>query len=352
MHMFNRDNKISSDMVINCSWYSHMVTLYDFMTHKDFFLNSTHSHAHLQLFYIISGCGTFSAEASSANVHEQTVSSEASSHNAHEQIVSAEASSANACEQTISAEASSHTVRNQMVSAGDLIFINKGVKHRLTSTEQHPLRAILSTFDISGYTSYAAQKSTSEVLKDYIMAEENALIDTLLQKETSIVRDNGSCALYAKAAHSGILSNRMGEHIIVKNDISNYILSAVQQLSGTGTRPVNEKSNTEPPYLSGSQIIAYIQTRFMEDISLSSTAAYFNYSERQFQRILKDMVGVTFSDLLTDIRLSNAKLLLSSTKYSIDRIAAMCGLNDRRKLTGLFKKRFGTTPSAYRRLGN
>lgn len=56
-------------------------------------------------------------------------------------------------------------------------------------------------------------------------------------------------------------------------------------------------------------ILKYIELHYAT-LTLPELSAFFNYSERQLTRILKNYTGKTFSTLIQDIRLSRAAELL------------------------------------------
>ncbi|RDK00815.1 AraC family transcriptional regulator [Paraburkholderia lacunae] len=71
-------------------------------------------------------------------------------------------------------------------------------------------------------------------------------------------------------------------------------------------------------------------------------------SERNFLRRFKIEMGVTPSDFLLYVRLNMSCRLLIETNLPVDKIARRCGIGSGGRLSKLFRKHLGTTPTEYR----
>ena len=65
--------------------------------------------------------------------------------------------------------------------------------------------------------------------------------------------------------------------------------------------------------------------------------------------LFKKEMGVGFSDYLNEVRLKRSQDLLSSTGLSMVEIALRSGFESQSYFTKNFKKKYGMTPSQYRR---
>jgi AraC-like DNA-binding protein len=63
----------------------------------------------------------------------------------------------------------------------------------------------------------------------------------------------------------------------------------------------------------------------------------------------RQVYGQSIGDYVRRRRLEHAARLLCSTEATAAAIAVECGFADQSHLTRLFRRRFGVTPSAYRR---
>ncbi|MDY3988841.1 MAG: AraC family transcriptional regulator [Massilioclostridium sp.] len=95
-------------------------------------------------------------------------------------------------------------------------------------------------------------------------------------------------------------------------------------------------------------IISFIAQNY-QSVTLTEIQNVFNYSSGYTSRLIKHHTGKTFSEIVHDFKLNHAKELLVSTNLNITDIAEKIGFNDSHYLNKVFKKRFGITPTQYRR---
>lgn len=94
--------------------------------------------------------------------------------------------------------------------------------------------------------------------------------------------------------------------------------------------------------------VTYIENHFDKKIRISLLAKLSNYSERQFIRVFKETFNSTPTEYIMNIRVKNAKQLLSASNYSITEIAFRCGFGDSNYFSRAFKKSTGVSPTQYR----
>ena len=83
--------------------------------------------------------------------------------------------------------------------------------------------------------------------------------------------------------------------------------------------------------------------------TLSGLAAEFHYSQEYTSRMIRQMTGRTFIQLLTSVRLENAEQLLRDTALPVSDVAAAVGYESSEHFIRTFRKHTGMTPSAYRK---
>lgn len=94
-------------------------------------------------------------------------------------------------------------------------------------------------------------------------------------------------------------------------------------------------------------ILQYMQENYTT-ISLSHLAEFFNYSERQIQRIIKDATGLNFNDNIKYIRMHHASDMLADTSLTVSEIAEALGYSDASSFRKVFKSFYNMTPQDYR----
>ena len=85
------------------------------------------------------------------------------------------------------------------------------------------------------------------------------------------------------------------------------------------------------------------------DVTLTRLADDFHYSTEHASRMIKKITGQTFTELLTSIRLENAKQLLRDTSMSVLDIAIQVGYEGSDQFIRAFRKHNQITPIEYRR---
>lgn len=97
-----------------------------------------------------------------------------------------------------------------------------------------------------------------------------------------------------------------------------------------------------------SDIVAYINEHFREQISLGDLAAKANLSLYYFTRVFSWETGYTPHQYLINTRITAAKYMLKSSESSIKNIAFSTGFNSESNFCTTFKKWENLTPSEYR----
>lgn len=96
-------------------------------------------------------------------------------------------------------------------------------------------------------------------------------------------------------------------------------------------------------------IVQYIRTNYSKRLMLKDVADHFFLSVPYMSRVFKQYFGATFTDYLTDVRLSHALQDLLTTQKSIDVLAEEHGFASTRSFNTSFKQKYTLTPSAYRK---
>lgn len=92
----------------------------------------------------------------------------------------------------------------------------------------------------------------------------------------------------------------------------------------------------------------YIDSHYMNDISIESLAERFNISTNHFNRIFKQVYDIACKEYLITVRVEAAKQYLSSPLLTVREVGSMIGYPDPNYFTKVFRKRVGVTPKEYR----
>mgnify|MGYP001046750891 CR=1 FL=1 len=110
------------------------------------------------------------------------------------------------------------------------------------------------------------------------------------------------------------------------------------------------KQRTNPKYSKPVQNCCdYIENHLGEPISISLLAQRIGYSDYYLSRKFKAETGDTISDYIKFVKIERAKMLLATTKMSIQAISDSLGFGTRNFFSETFRKIAGVPPAAYRK---
>lgn len=92
-----------------------------------------------------------------------------------------------------------------------------------------------------------------------------------------------------------------------------------------------------------------IDRRFRSALSVGEVAAKVFLSESRFIHLFRAECGITFRDYLLELRLNEARRFLLSPTWNIRQVANHCGFAGQSYFAACFKRRFGISPSRFRR---
>ncbi len=96
------------------------------------------------------------------------------------------------------------------------------------------------------------------------------------------------------------------------------------------------------------QALRYIRENASHDVSIAQVLEAVPMSRRNFERRFKEVVRRTPQDEITRVKVELAKHLLSQSDLSMSQVAARCGLASGERLSVVFRRKTGLTPSSYR----
>lgn len=96
------------------------------------------------------------------------------------------------------------------------------------------------------------------------------------------------------------------------------------------------------------KVVDSMTSSFHTNLTLNGLARQFNVSPSYLSTLFKKETGQSFTEYLTQKRLSFAKKLLRETDLPINVIATECGIADNNYFARIFKTHEGMTPAHYR----
>ena len=96
------------------------------------------------------------------------------------------------------------------------------------------------------------------------------------------------------------------------------------------------------------KIIAFLEERYQDNITLDDIAKEVNISRYHLLRVFKSETGKTPFEFLNDIKIEHAKKLLINKKFNMTEISSLCGFTNASHFSVVFKKKTGSTPSEFK----
>lgn len=109
------------------------------------------------------------------------------------------------------------------------------------------------------------------------------------------------------------------------------------------SNPTGKKANDNIIF-----ILKYIMNHY-DTATLSEVSQFFNYSNRQMARLLKDYTGKTFTELMQNAKLEKACELLKVSSLSIPAVINATGYTNYSHFYRIFKEQYRLTPAEYRK---
>lgn len=97
------------------------------------------------------------------------------------------------------------------------------------------------------------------------------------------------------------------------------------------------------------EIMNYIFENY-QNITLRGLARHFGYSEPYLCKLFREQANSTFTKILREFKLKQAKKLLETTDKKLNEICDSVGYSDLTQFIRDFKKQYGNTPAKYRKM--
>ena len=157
-----------------------------------------------------------------------------------------------------------------------------------------------------------------------------------------------SLNLYAvKALHNMIKYNSYSSEIMKKAFSAEFI-----NLLCEIDKSIRNNNNESKTNYYVKKINWFIEKHYSEKITLEQIAKELNLSPVYISSVYKSSTGITFSQQLLNVRMSNAEKLLANQNLPTARVAELCGFCDESYFRKTFKNFFKINIKDYRNIKN
>lgn len=138
------------------------------------------------------------------------------------------------------------------------------------------------------------------------------------------------------------LMKEPGYELILKNKLEEIILFLSRKYSQIGIPKAKSLVRI-------GTAIQFIEANIHKNFYVQQLAELSFMSIRNFQRLFKEATGLSPNDYLLELRIQNASKLLNETDLAIYKVANKVGITDWIYFSKAFKKKFGLSPTFYRK---
>lgn len=208
------------------------------------------------------------------------------------------------------------------------LHTRKALKKSVWSYKIEDIEAWFKTY----YQQLDCEKWTSEVFLDFVGWLEDLFLEVFTEKGI----DNDWEEYYEGISIRSITQQVKGLELLEK------------RLKSFCFRMAKIKPHEENETVS--MIIEYMEEHFADSISLELLSQKFDWSSSYLSTKFKEVVGESYLEQLTDIRMEEAVKRLRNSDMTVTDIAQEVGYFDDKHFIRLFKKQYGMTPGVYRNI--
>lgn len=221
------------------------------------------------------------------------------------------------------------------VNEGELVIIAPNILHKAINTEKPGCERVNIYFDEElGNFNHPVSEVLSSLLKD-----EKKII-TLNINERILVED-----LFKKMIQE-IAIKKTGYEMSVQALIIQLLVAVCRYIEENPAIPV---SNQSYMHEKAAEIVHYINEHYMEQISLSSISEQFYISRSYLSKIFKEATTFTLVEYLSNVRVKEAKKLLSKSNMKVTEICEKVGFGSITHFGRVFKEVTGHAPLYYKK---
>lgn len=111
----------------------------------------------------------------------------------------------------------------------------------------------------------------------------------------------------------------------------------------------NDSLSLQLSYSRIKNALNYVQKFYDHEISIREVSGQCGFSESHFMKLFKELTGMSFNAYLVNYRLDLAAKQLSETNSKVIDIAESCGFHNHSYFTRAFRKKYHSSPLAYRK---
>lgn len=230
---------------------------------------------------------------------------------------------------------------NHYVESGDIIIVVPGQTHSISQLNDYSMEYENIIFDLDMFISKLIDGLESKYFMPLLSGD--LVFNHIITSDEPHYPALADCLNRADKLCS--LDFPRGYELAIKGYMYEFFYNLYRISENQSTNKIFSNKNTDKI----KDVIKYIEENYQHTITIDEIATVCNFSSSHFMKYFKNVMGTSFIDYLNEYRLSMASRLLLSSSDNILDVAVECGYDNLSYFNRLFKKKYGVTPSAYRK---
>lgn len=226
--------------------------------------------------------------------------------------------------------------RTLKMKVGDIVLISPNILHRAIDAGHQECEGILLYF----HEDYLANACT--INQTFLKLFENEyLLISLPINERDYIEE------IFKNMLQELQTENTGYELLLYNGLIQILVFLLRYIKQNNTRifdypsPIHEKI---------SEIVRYINSHYMEPLSLTSLADSYYISPVYLSKVFKEATSYTLIEYINTVRIKEAKKLLMKSKKKVVKIAEEVGFGSITNFGRVFKEITGHPPLYYKKI--
>ena len=228
--------------------------------------------------------------------------------------------------------------RTFRVEKGDIVLINRHDLHKTTYGGSSAHERVLLNFD----EAYAGRLQMFVDDIDILLPFHQDVNVIKLSRIEQKVMEQALFKIMKEAGERGA-----GSSSCVRLAIAELLVCIARQAVRL---KAGDSSHLDKMYEKVSEVVKFINLRYMEKLTLNYLSASFYISPYYLSRLFKKATGFTFVEYLNSIRVREAQKLLKETELNVSEVAERTGYESSTHFGRVFKEITGLSPLRYKKV--